>query len=127
MIIEKKRQKTSKLGSKPKRHSTGTEASDSFSKSTKRSRPVTHSFPIVEESDSEERSSEEWDGVSDERHSSIDDDLSDEDKMDVDENATKKRQAQKEPNGLKICISFEYSIMNTYSCQRISQSAEDPT
>jgi len=120
MIIEKKRQKTSKLESKPKRYNTGTEAPDSFSKSTKRSRPVTHSFPIVEESDSEEGSSGEWDGVPDEGQISINDDLLDENKMDVDEGATKKRQAQKEPNGVKICISFEYSIMNTSSYQRIS-------
>jgi len=122
MIIAKKRQKTSKLESKLKRRSTGAEAPDSFSKSTKRSRPVTHSFPTVEESDSEERSSGEWDDVPDvdEGHSSINDDLLDENKMDVDKGATEKRKAQKEPNGVKICISFEYSIMNTSSYQRIS-------
>ena len=125
MIVEKKRQKTSKLESKPKRRKKVTEAPDSFSKPTKRSRPVTHSFPIVEESDSEERSSGEWDDVPDEGHSSVNDDLLDENQMDVDESATKKRQAQKEPNGVRICILFEYSIINASSCPRISQSTED--
>ena len=122
MIVEKKRQKTSKLESKPKRHKKVTEAPDSFSKPTKRSRPVTHSF---EESDSEERSSGEWDDVPDGGHSSVNNDLLDENRMDVDESATQKRQAQKEPNGVRICILFEYSIMNASSCQRISQSTED--
>ena len=49
------REETSGLESKLKRRNTEMEALDNFPKLTERSQPVTNSFPIVEDSDSEER------------------------------------------------------------------------
>ena len=103
--IGKKRQKTTNLESKSKRHNAGKKSpDDEFSMSTEWSRPVTHSFPIVEESESEleEGSSGEWDGVHDEGHSFKGDEPLDENTMDVDQGAIGNRQPQKEPNGLWI-------------------------
>jgi len=116
--IGKKRQKTTNLESKSKRHSAGKKSpDDEFSMSTEWSRPVTHSFPIVEESESEleEGSSGEWDGVHDEGHSFKGDEPLDENTMDVDQGAIENRQPQKEPNGLWIShlvriLNDEYTI-----------------
>ncbi|KAL9709456.1 Pumilio y domain member 6 [Leucoagaricus gongylophorus] len=102
--IGKKRQKTTNLESKSKRHNAGKKSpDDEFSMSTEWSRPVTHSFPIVEESESEleEGSSGEWDGVHDEGHSFKGDEPLDENTMDVDQGAIGNRQPQKEPNAAR--------------------------
>ncbi|KAF5346526.1 hypothetical protein D9756_010027 [Leucocoprinus leucothites] len=105
---KKKRPASTKLESQPKRRSTEKEFPDiSKSKEKKRSRPVTHAFPIVEESDSdlEEGSSGDWEDLGDEGQDDaiIDDEaLLDEDAMAVDEGTmVDTKQVQKDPNAAR--------------------------
>lgn len=95
----KKRPASTKLESKPKKRSTAEEPPEVTLKSTekKRSRPVTHAFPIVEESDSESWGGVDDGGGSDDDGATGDEPLLDEDAMDVDEVA--KTKVQKDPNG----------------------------
>lgn len=109
----KKRSAATKLESQPKRRSAEKEIPEVTSKlaEKKRSRPVTHAFPIVEESDSDldEGGSENWKDVDEEEEDGAMDDepLIDEDAMDVDEaaNVDGKAKIQKDSNGVwYLCL-----------------------
>ncbi|KAF9451432.1 ARM repeat-containing protein [Macrolepiota fuliginosa MF-IS2] len=103
----KKRPAATKLESKPKRRSSEKEIPSVTPKSTekKRSRPITHAFPVIEEPDSdlEEDGSENWedvDGEEDGDEVMDDEPLLDEDAMDVDE-GTVTAKTQKDPNAAR--------------------------
>jgi pumilio family protein 6 len=118
----KKRQAPTKLQSQPKRRSTEKEIPAKSTATTttekKRSRPVTHVFPIIEESDSDlEDEAEEGD----DDDVNMDDDGEDEIKVDVDANPT-----PKDPNGMSLLYlntsQKHPNKSNTLSRQRITQS-----
>ncbi|KXN85890.1 Pumilio homology domain family member 6 [Leucoagaricus sp. SymC.cos] len=104
----KKRQALMKLESNSKRRSTEKDEPEDPSKSTgkKRSRPVTHTFPIVEESDSDLEdggSGDLEDAVEEGEDDSAMDDgpLINDDEMDVDEGVTEEKPVQKNPNAAR--------------------------
>ncbi len=109
----KKRPATTKLESKPtKKRSVGEENHGVPPKPVekKRSRPVTHTFPIIEEeesdSDSEKEDSEgnDWEVIDEDEGNEGDDAVMDDDEPPIDEDAmdidgTTKPKVPKDPNG----------------------------
>lgn len=115
----KKRPAPTSLESKPKRRSTEKELPEKSTTEKKRSRPVTHAFPIIEESDSdlEEEEEGDWEDVEGEDDDAVMDDepfSDDADTMNVDDEPTAARQAPKDPNGVSS-LHFSRIINNQYT------------
>jgi pumilio family protein 6 len=111
----KKRSETTKLESERKRRSTEKKELPVKPSEKKRSRPITHTFPIVEESDSDvkEGESSDMEDADDDNVNGVEP-VVDEEAMDVDKEEKEGRQVSRDPNGT-FCPLISRLFNNQYT------------